>query len=115
MPLINWTENMSFQNYIDHNNIVLPDSNKYIRQVSNQQEMRIGENLVNIEDFNELMPYNYYIGVIMIDDEPGHWFVYYLSSIDRQLNIVSTWGTGQWGIPLLYNRINEVVLKLLAY
>jgi Trp operon repressor len=42
----------------------------------------------------------------MLDNEAAHWFVYYLSSIPGQINILSTWGSEQWGIPLLYNRID---------
>ena len=109
MPLEDWIPLTSFQNYMARQDIPEIDCAQYIRQVSNQQDLRIDANLEILTSTN-LSPNNYYIGVIMLDTdadhyEAAHWFVYYLSSISGQINILSTWGSERWGIPLLYNRI----------
>lgn len=104
MPLEDWRTLESFQNYMTRRNIPLPDCAQFINQVSNQQDLRIDTNL-EILTSDKLTPNNYYIGVIMLDNEAAHWFVYYLSSISGQINILSTWGSEKWGIPLLHNRI----------
>ena len=104
MPLEDWIPLTSFQNYMARQDIPEIDCAQYIRQVSNQQSLHIGDNL-EILTSDKLTPNNYYIGVIMLDNEAAHWFVYYLSSISGQLNILSTWGSERWGIPLLHNII----------
>ena len=104
MPLEDWRTLESFQNYMTRRNIPLPDCAQFINQVSNQQDLRIDTNL-EILTSDKLTPNNYYIGVIMLDNEAAHWFVYYLSSISGQINILSTWGSEKWGIPLLHNII----------
>lgn len=104
MPLKDWIPLTSFQSYMTSRDIQLPECAQYIRQVSNQQELRIDANL-EILTSDKLTPNNYYIGVIMLNNEAAHWFVYYLSSTLGQINILSTWGSERWGIPLLYNKI----------
>ena len=104
MPLEDWIPLTSFKIYMARQDIPEIDCAQYIRQVSNQQDLRIDANLEILTSTN-LSPNNYYIGVIMLDNEAAHWFVYYLSSIPEQINILSTWGSETWGIPLLYNRI----------